>query len=177
MADKTLFLYVASYASEDDARADYGAIKQLHRDGVIGTYDAAIITKDAKGKVHIALHEKPTQRGAWTGAVAGAVLGLFFPPFLVWDAVIGAAAGAAAGALIGHFWKGMSRNDMAEVGELLDASTAALVVVADSKLEQALAKVVRKATKQYEKEVSTDAKEFNKDLDALVDEMIKGGNA
>jgi len=173
MAEKSVYLYIASYATADDARADYEIVKQLHRDGVIGTYDAAIITKDAQGKVHVTKHEKPTQHGAWTGLAVGAVIGLFFPPFLVWDAAIG----AGAGALIGHFWRGLSRGDMTEIGELLESSTAALVIVAESKLEQALDKAIRHATKQYEKEISTNAKEFNKDFEAAVDDMITSVNA
>ena len=72
--NKSAFLYIASYATDDDARADYEAVKQLHREGVIGTYDAAIITKDATGKVHVTKHEKPTQHGAWTGLAVGAVI-------------------------------------------------------------------------------------------------------
>ena len=51
-------------------------LRELHEGGVVGTYDAAIVTKDADGKVHVHKHEKPTQHGAWTGA--GAATGL--PP-------------------------------------------------------------------------------------------------
>ncbi len=65
----------------------------------------------------------------------------------------------------------------AQIGELLDSSTAALVIVAESKLEQALERAIRGATKQYEKEVSADAREFNKDFEAAVDDLIKSDNA
>ena len=54
MADKTnegVVIYIATYASLDDAKTDYEAVKQLHSAGVIGTYDAAVISKDAAGKV------------------------------------------------------------------------------------------------------------------------------
>jgi hypothetical protein len=54
MADKTnegVVIYIATYASLDDAKTDYAAVKQLHSAGVIGTYDAAVISKDAAGKV------------------------------------------------------------------------------------------------------------------------------
>ena len=62
---------------------------------------------------------------------------------------------------------------MTQIGELLDSSTAALVIVAESKLEQALDTAIRHATKQYEKEVRADAREFNKDFEAAVDHLIK----
>lgn len=40
MADTPVFLYVAMYGSEADAHADYKAVKALHKDHVVGTYDA-----------------------------------------------------------------------------------------------------------------------------------------
>ena len=45
----------------------------------IGTYDVAVITKDAKGKTHVNKDELSTRHGAWGGAAAGAVVGLLFP--------------------------------------------------------------------------------------------------
>jgi len=33
--------------------ADYQVVKDLHSADVIGTYDAAVITKDSSGKVHV----------------------------------------------------------------------------------------------------------------------------
>jgi hypothetical protein len=44
-ANKTAFVYVASYANLDDAKADYSAVKQLYFSGVIGVYDAAVVSK------------------------------------------------------------------------------------------------------------------------------------
>ena len=37
-------VYVATYASPDDAKADYAAVKRLHHEGLIGLYDAAVVT-------------------------------------------------------------------------------------------------------------------------------------
>ncbi len=76
MADEPVFLYIAAYDTEEDAREDYEVLKELHAGGVVGTYDAALVTKDADGKVHVHKHEKPTQHGAWTGAGVGALLGI-----------------------------------------------------------------------------------------------------
>ena len=163
MADKTnegVVIYIATYASLDDAKTDYGAVKQLHSAGVIGTYDAAVISKDAAGKVTIIKTEKPTQHGAWTGLAVGTLVGLFFPPYLVWEAAIG----AGAGALIGHFWRGLSRPDMKKIGDALQESTATLIVIGQSKLQQALQDATKHALKQFEQELNTDAESFNKDL-------------
>ena len=51
--DQNLTLYTAVYPSVTDALADLDGIEQLHKDEVIGKYDAAVI--DKKGdKPHIA---------------------------------------------------------------------------------------------------------------------------
>jgi len=55
-----VFVYAATYASLDDAEADYDTLLDLHDADLVGTYDVAIIDKDAEGKVHVTKHEKPT---------------------------------------------------------------------------------------------------------------------
>jgi uncharacterized membrane protein len=167
MSDKPVFLYVATYNSLADADTDYEAAKALYRNGVIATYDAAIIAKDASGKVHVSKHEKPTQHGAWTGAAIGAVVGVIFPPSIV----VGAAVGAGVGALTGHLAKGMPRSDMDKIGNMLETSTAALVILGESRLQEKLQQAVTHAEQQYETQVQMDAKEFDQDLDQIVKEI------
>jgi uncharacterized membrane protein len=160
MPDDPVFVYVAAYDSEADAREDYDVLRELHAAGVVGTYDAALVTKDEDGKVHVHKHEKPTQHGAWTGIGVGAVLGVLFPPSIIGTAI----AGGAAGGLIGHFWRGMSRGDMKDLGEALDAGDAALVIVGRSKLEETLDRELRRATKRMEKQVKADSKRLDEEL-------------
>jgi hypothetical protein len=64
MSDKPVFVYAAIYTSPDDADADYDTLLDLHDADLVGTYDVAIVKKDAAGKVHVTKHEKPTQHGA-----------------------------------------------------------------------------------------------------------------
>ena len=161
MSDKPVFIYAATYASADDASADYDTLLDLHDADLVGTYDVAIITKDDEGKVHVTKHEKPTQHGAWTGVAVGAVVGILFPP-----SIIGmAAVGAATGGVIGHLARGMSRSDMKDLGDLLDDGQAALVVVGQSKLGEQLDKALTRAQKSVEKQVDADSKEFEKELE------------
>jgi uncharacterized membrane protein len=167
--NKPVVVYVATYASLDDAKADYQAVKQLYSAGIIGTYDAAVISKDAAGKVTIMKTEKPTQLGAWTGLAVGALVGVFFPPYLVWEMAIG----AVAGALIGHFWRGLSRSDMKQIGDTLQDSTATLIVIGQSKLQEALQDATKHAVKQFEKELNTDVKSFDKDLTEAVNQLLE----
>ena len=165
MADKenqVVFVFIGSYGSVDDALMDYTAVKDLYNNGVIDTYDAAVVEKDADGNVHVHKHEKPTQKGAWTGIAVGAVVGVLFPPAIIPMA----AAGGVAGGVIGHVWHGMSRSDMKDLGETLDEGTAALVVVGKSSLADKIAKATAKAQKTTEKQLNVDAKDFDKELEA-----------
>ena len=66
--------------------------------------------------------------------MAGALVGLLFPPAILGTALVGAAVGAAGG----HLWKGMSRSDVRDLGELIDTGVVALVVVGTNALEQTL---------------------------------------
>jgi hypothetical protein len=50
---KQLVIYAAAYESADAALADLDAIEQLHKDQLIGQYDAAVIDKE-DGKPHVA---------------------------------------------------------------------------------------------------------------------------
>ena len=51
VSDNPMFLYAAEYESVDDAKADLEELKELHREHVVGTYDAAVLTKNEEGKV------------------------------------------------------------------------------------------------------------------------------
>ena len=94
--EDSTFLLAGAYASVDDAQADYDVVKELHAQKVIGGYDAAVITKDDKGKVHVNKDETATRKGAWGGAGVGALVGLIFPPALIASAAVGAAAAPSA---------------------------------------------------------------------------------
>jgi uncharacterized membrane protein len=82
---------------------------------IVGTYDAAVITKDPKGKVHVNKDEMATRHGGWEGAAAGAVVGMLFPPAVLGSALVSGAIGAASG----HLYRGISRSDVKELGDLV----------------------------------------------------------
>ena len=163
MSDNPVFLYASEYESVDDAKADLEALKELHREHVVGTYDAAVVTKNEEGKVEIVDKiEKPTQHGGWAGLAVGAALGLIFPPSILVSGLVG----AGAGALIGHLEGGMSRSDLKEVGEMLEESEAALIVVGEATIERALDEATRRAKREMKKEVRADAKEIERAIDS-----------
>ena len=153
MADRPVFLYAAIYDDAADAEADYEAVFDLHAAGAIGTFDSAVIEKDEDGKVHVHKTEKPTQHGAWTGAGVGALVGIIFPPAIIGSAIVG----AGAGGLIGHLRGGVSRDDLKDLGDELEAGNAAVIVLGESKIEEQLEKAVTRANKLIEKQVDADA--------------------
>jgi uncharacterized membrane protein len=171
MSDNPVFVYEATYPSTDDAWADYDALLELHAEKLVGTYDAAVIDKDANGKVHVHKHEKATQHGGWGGIAVGALVGVLFPP-----SVVGAAAvGGGVGALGGHFRKGLSRSDVKELGETLEAGEASLLVIGESRVKEQLEKTATRAEKSIEKEMDADSKDFERDLAQAQKELATQG--
>lgn len=152
-----VFVYIGTYADEAQAQSDYQLVKELHTTDAIGTYDGAVVTKDAKGRVRVNKDETATEHGAWGGAAAGAVIGILFPP-----AIIGAAlTGAAVGGVSGHLWRGMSRSDVKELGDLIDTGQAALVVVGQTPLEDVLDGGRLNAERHLSREIDASSKDLD----------------
>ena len=124
----------------------------------MGTYDVALVTKDADGKVHVEKHEKPTQHGTWGGIAVGAAVGVVAAPAVIPAALLG----GVIGGLGGHFKKGISSADAKELGDLIEAGEATLLVIGESRLEEQLDKILTRAEKTIEKEIDVDSKEFKK---------------
>jgi uncharacterized membrane protein len=161
------FVLVATYPDEATAQQDYQVVKDAHAAGLVGSYDAAVVTKDASGKVHENKDETATRHGAWWGAAAGAAVGVIFPPSLL----AGAAAGAVVGGVSGHLAKGMSRSDAKELGDFIDPGQAGLIVVGENKVEDAIKHAVTRAEKQTAKELDVSPKDVDKALQETVKDM------
>jgi uncharacterized membrane protein len=106
------------------------AVHDLHvNDGLIDAYDAAVIERKDNGKVKIAKkHETPTRVGGVGGGTVGLATGLviaLFPAAAIGGGLLAATTGtgAALGAWAGHAAAGMSRSDLKELGEQLEADT------------------------------------------------------
>jgi uncharacterized membrane protein len=161
------FILVATYPDELTARDDYESVKDAHDMGLVGSYDAAVVTKDANGKIHESKHETATRHGAWWGIAAGAAVGVLFPP-----SIIGAAAaGGVIGGVSGHLAKGMSRSEAKELGDFIDPGEAGLVVVGESKIAVPLQRAVTRAEKQTAKELDVNPKDVDKILEQAITEI------
>ena len=163
-----VFVYVGTYPDEASARIDYEVVKDLHADGAVGTYDASVVTKDPDGKVHVDKDETSTRHGAWGGAAVGALVGIIFPPSII----VGAAVGATVGGVSGHLWKGMSRSDVKEFGDIIDAGQAALVIVGQSTLADAIDKADLKAEKHAAKELDVSSKDIDQAVQDTAQELV-----
>jgi uncharacterized membrane protein len=166
MADRPVFLYAALYDDIADAEADYEAVFDLHAMGAIGTFDSAVVRRDDDGKVRVTKTEKPTQHGAWTGAGVGALVGLVFPPAVLGSAIVG----AGAGGLVGHLRGGISRSDLKDLGDELEAGSAAVIVLGESRIEEQLEKAVTRANKLIEKQIEADPDELKREIEAAAKE-------
>ena len=163
MAVDTFMAYVGVYADVADADADYDLVKDLHTEaGLIDAYDAAVIERRDDGKVKITRkHETPTRVGGVLGGGVGLATGLviaLFPFAGIGAGLLAAttAGGAALGAVAGHAAAGMSRGDLKDLGEHLDAGQAGLVVVAVSDMGAKVEQAMRRAEKLEAKQLKAD---------------------
>ena len=173
MALDTFTLIASQYALEEDALDDYDAVRAAYEDlGVIDTYDAAVVTKDPEGKVRIVKKvEEPTRHGAVGGLAVGLAVGALvalFPAVAIGAGLaVGGVAGAALGATAGHVAAGMSRSDLKDLGELLDAGTSGLIVVAAADMEARVEGAIQRGKDIMKKQVQLDANGLKTDIDSL----------
>jgi uncharacterized membrane protein len=170
MAADTFIVYAGVYDDVEDALGDYDAVKDLHVElGLIDAYDAAVVERRADGKVKIRKkHETPTRAGGVLGGGVGLATGLvvaLFPAAAIGGGLLAATTGGGAllGSLAGHAAGGMSRHDLKELGEELDAGQAGLVVVGVSDVEAKVERAMKKARKIEKKEMTADSHEIELD--------------
>jgi uncharacterized membrane protein len=167
----TFIVLAASYETLGAAEADFHAVRDFYlTSGLLGTYDAAVITRDDAGKVQIVVkHEPPARQGAWGGlgiGLAGGALVALFPAVGIGAGLLLGAGGAAVGTLAGHVSAGLSRADLKDLGELLDQGRSGLVVVAASDLGDRVEHVVRRASKLAKKPLAADQRAVGQDIEA-----------
>ena len=163
MAVDTFIAFVGVYDTVSDADADYQLVKDLRtKAGLIDSYDAAVIERRADGKVKITKkHETPTRVGGVLGGGVGLATGLvvvLFPFAAIGGGLLVATTGGGAvlGALAGHAAAGMSRHDLKELGEHLDAGQAGLVVVGVSDMGAKIEREMKRARKVEARQLKVD---------------------
>lgn len=172
-APGTFVMFGGIYSDVSTAEADYEAVKDVYyKTNILDTFDAAVISKDDKGKVKIhKKHEQPTRDSGWRGAGWGLATGLaiaLFPAAAIGGGLLATttAIGAGAGAVAGHVVDGMSRSDLKEIGEHLDAGKAAVIVAASSHTGDQVSAALTRADKVIIKNATIDEESVAADVDA-----------
>ena len=109
--------------------------------------------------------------GGGVGLATGLVIAIFPAAAIGTGLLAGTTAvGAGLGAWAGHAAAGMSRHDLKELGEALDAGTAGLVVVGVSDMESKIDAALAHAEKIEKKPLEADTTELERDAnEALSD--------
>jgi uncharacterized membrane protein len=151
MSDSPVQIIVAAFNSPEGASLVMDEIKQGKREGLIGILDAAVVVKNAEGKLKITDAKRRSRKGLMTGGVVGGLIGLVLAP----PAVAVAAGGGALGALVGKLRSAPLKAEMKDLGSALQPNTSAIIAVIEhtwvEKLEAALAaagaQLIREALK------------------------------
>ncbi|WP_427891854.1 DUF1269 domain-containing protein [Kribbella sp. GL6] len=155
-----VYVYIGAYVDEQAAKADLAAVRDLYSGGELRTYDAAVVAKDADGKVHVRQHDESVRNAAWDGAAVGALVGILVPV----GVLVALAVGAAVAGLRERFRRGLSRGDLKDLGETLDAGEASLVVISTTEFDREFTEALKAVDHQIEKLEKADAKEFEREL-------------
>jgi uncharacterized membrane protein len=162
-----LIVLGASYDSVSDAEVDYEAVKALYYNAGVGhDFDAAVIERDADGKVSVKKkHEQSTRHGALGGLAIGALTAIL--PGI--GLGVGMAVGAGIGAVAGHLKGGMSDDDLRKLGSVLNAGQAGLIVLYATNMADQVAASIKAENKFISKEIDANADELAKQIKAAGD--------
>lgn len=143
MADQVLVAIM--FEDEDTAKEARKTMKEVERMGALSLEDAAVVTKDEDGKVHV---HGETDRSVKLGAVGGGLLGLLLMGLFA--PIGGIVVGALGGALFGKMLDlGVDKDFVEELSESLPPGGSALFLV----IRDALPEVAVSALKPYKGKV------------------------
>ena len=121
-------ILVITFEDETQAMSVLQSLKSLQHQGLLNLNDAAVIVKNAEGKVTV---KNMTESGVKIGAISGGAIGLIIAGFLF--PVAGILLGAAGGALIGKFFNtGVDQGFVKEVRDALEPGSSAILFVVSS---------------------------------------------
>ena len=138
MSENPIQVFIASFDNEYQAKQVLDDFKSMHREGSIDLIDAAVVVKNADGKVHFEETADPSgKKWAKRGAIAGGLVGLIFPPSIL----VGAAVGGGAGGIWGKVRdKGFKDEDLKAIGESMDPGSSAIIAIAEDQVLDRLEK-------------------------------------
>lgn len=117
-------LIVVTFDTEEQAKEARAAVKRAQKNELIKVEDAAVVSKDAKGKLHI---KNEMEHSVGVGAGVGGMIGLMLNAVLPG---LGLAVGAGVGALIGKLTQnGAEGKFVKQTAESLQPGQSALFLV------------------------------------------------
>jgi uncharacterized membrane protein len=129
MSDVPVDMIVAAFPDQKAADEALKKLKEAQKKGLIRIDNAAVLTKDANGKVHIKeTADMGGGKGAAIGGVAGAAIGLIAGPALLVPIVVGGLIGGLAAKLRDS---GFSNKRLASIGESLKPGSSAIIAVVE----------------------------------------------
>ena len=151
MSNVPVQLIVAAFQDEGAAKKALQTLKQAQKEKLIKIENAAVITKNEKGKVHITeTADMGGGKGAVLGGVAGAAIGVIAGPALLVPAAVGALVGGLTAKLRDT---GFSDERLKKLGEKLTPGSSAIVAV----VEHVWVAAVEKAAAEAGADVFTEA--------------------
>ena len=155
MSENPIQVFIASFDNEYQAKQVLDDFKSMHRDGSIDLIDAAVIVRNADGKVHYEETADPSgKKWAKRGAIAGGLVGLIFPPSIIGAAAVGAAGGGIWGKVRD---KGFSDDDLKQIGESIPQGSSAIIAVAEDRVVERLERGIEGYRKISRHALSADA--------------------
>jgi uncharacterized membrane protein len=143
MADAPVQLLIAAFQDEGGASAALQTLKEAKKEKLVAIKDAAVLRKDAQGKLHVSETGDMTgTRGGAIGAVVGAGLGILTGGAALAIAGIGAVAGGLAAKLRDS---GFNDERLRKLGEGLTPGSSAIVAVIEHTWVTEMEEELRKA--------------------------------
>jgi uncharacterized membrane protein len=128
MSDVPVQVVVAAFKDENSASEALKALKQARNQGLIKIVDAAVLRKDADGKLHIKeTADMGGGKGAVIGGVLGGVVGVLAGP-IGWAALGGAVIGGLAAKMHDG---GFKDERLKKLGEGLGPGNSAIVAIVE----------------------------------------------
>ncbi len=121
-------MIVVVFDSEKDAYTGVEALRELHNEGSITVYAAAVIAKDPNGKVRVEDAGDQGPAGTALGLATGSLIGLLGGPV---GLAVGAVTGAAAGSMYDLAEVGVNSDFVEEVSQALSPDKRAVVAEID----------------------------------------------
>ena len=137
MSDNPIQIFIAVYGDEVMAKQSLKDFEAMDREGSIDLIDAAVVVRNADGKVKFEETADPSgKKWAKRGAIAGGLVGLIFPPSLIASAIVGGGAGGIWGKVRD---KGFKDEDLKAIGDSMEPGTSAIIAIAEDQMIERLA--------------------------------------